>query len=584
MLLCLLVAGLSGCHSAPGVQVAPSSNRLPAVNSHVRFTDIARQAGIEVRHHTGAFGKKYMPETVGSGVAFLDYDNDGWQDLLIVDSTDWPEHRTAGSAHNTLRLYHNNRNGTFTDVTKAAGLDIEIYGMGVAVGDYDNDGYEDIYVTSIGPNHLFRNTLGDPNRNGPIFRDVTEQAGVQGVPYPGTELKWKWSTSAAWFDYDNDGKLDLFVCQYVQWSPSRDRYCGHYGVRGYCPPDIYEPSYCTLYHNEGGGRFRDVSDEMGIRSPHARGKSFGVAIGDFNDDGWPDIAVSNDTWPNFLFINDHGKRFVERGVESGIALSENGKAKAGMGIDAADWNNDGHLGLAIGNFTGESISLLENQGEMLFSDQSHPEGIAEPSLLFLTFGLFFADVDLDGRQDLFAANGHIDDVVASYSRYTFRQRPLLFLNQARGGFKESGVEAGLDAKLVARGAAFGDIDNDGYPDIAVVDNAGAFRLYHNDGGLGHHWIRFRTEGVKSNRDGIGARIRVVSGQVTQTRFVRSGAFLSENQRAASFGLGKTGAIDRVEVRWPSGAIDSSGPLQPDQQYLVTEGHGFQRDPRLQTGR
>lgn len=589
--LCLVASLLlmlgSGCHPIQRVAANGASPLLPASHSSnaVRFTEIAERAGIHFVYHNGARGKKYMPETVGSGVAFLDYDNDGWQDILILNGTDWPENHTAASRKNTPHLYHNNHDGTFTEVTHAAGLDREMYAMGVAVGDYDNDGYEDLYITCIGANHLLRNTLGEQSRvtsapSIPIFQEVTAQAGVTGVPYPKTELKWKWSTSAAWLDYDRDGKLDLFVCQYVQWSPESDHWCGHYGVRGYCPPGTYEPSYCTLYHNEGNGHFRDVSADVGILSPRTRGKSFGVAVADYNEDGWPDIAVTNDTWPNFLFINEQGKRFVERGVESGIAIGENGKAKAGMGIDTADWHNNGHFGIATGNFTGESLSLFQNEGQLLFTDQAHPGGMAAPSLLFLTFGLFFFDYDLDGWQDAFAANGHIDDVVNTYSEYTFKQRPQLFHNLGDGKFEEKGEASGFTDKMVARGAAYGDIDNDGYLDVAVVDNAGRFRLYHNEGGNHHHWIRFRLDGVKSNREGIGALIRVTAGGVTQSQYVRSGcSFLSESQRQPTFGLGASGTITHVEVTWPSGTVDRCDTLPADHQILISEGKGFQPDLR-----
>ena len=386
----------------------PASRRSPAVvaadavpDSHaVRFVDAAAEAGIDFRHNNGARGKKYMPETVGSGVAFLDYDNDGWQDLLIVNSKNWPGDRPTRS---TMHLYHNNGNGTFKDITKEAGLDIELYGMGVAVGDFDNDGYEDLFISTIGSDHLYRNTLGDAGRHGPVFQDVTARAGVQGTPQPGMELKWKWSASAAWVDYDKDGKLDLFVCQYVKWSPKLNPPCGHNGILGYCPPGNFEGSYCFLYHNEGGGRFRDVSKEMGIRTG-SLGKSFGVVTADYNGDGWPDLVVTNDTWANYLFINDHGKRFVEQGAVSGVATGETGHFNAGMGVDTADWRNNGHFALAIGNFTGESLSLYETDSRpgdtVLFNNNAHQVGIAEPSLTYLTFGLCFFDYDLDGWQDL----------------------------------------------------------------------------------------------------------------------------------------------------------------------------------------
>jgi len=560
-----------------------------ALEPAVRFVEISEQAGIHFIHNNGATGKKYMPETIGSGVAFLDYDNDGWQDLLFINSTNWPGDK---SRHSTLKLYRNNGDGTFTDVTRQAGLDIEMYGMGVAVGDYDNDGYEDIYITGIGPNHLFRNTLGDPGRKPgqPIFQEVTQQAGVEGVPPPGMPLRWKWSTSAAWLDYDKDGKLDLFVCNYVKWSPKTDIRCGRPdGSKQYCPPESYEGVCCTLYHNEGGGRFRDVSAETGIRSLKTAGKSFGIAVADYNGDGWPDIAVANDTWPNFLFVNQGGKRFVEKGIESGLAEEEGGKAKAGMGIDTADWNNDGKFGLTVGNFTAEGLSLFRNDStgsDILFTNVSSQDAIAATSLNYLTFGCLFFDYDLDGRQDLLAANGHIDDLVhLSNTMISYRERPLLYRNLGQGRFEEVGLQAGLRQQVVGRGLAYGDIDNDGDLDVALIDNGGRARLFRNEGGNRHRWIRFRTVGSRSNREGIGALIRVTVGAVTQSQYVHSGgSFLSECQREPTFGLGSAMQADRIEIMWPSGAVDRIGPLAANHQYLVNEGQGAVIDPRFKPGR
>ena len=615
VLICLLFCSACG-HQEIRTQPLPSVKISAEEMPH--FVEIARQSGIDFKHNNGARGKKYMPETVGSGVAFLDYDNDGWQDILIVNSSNWPEDKEkdhskqSGSVRagrnimnpvdtarpDTLHLYHNNRNGTFTDVTREAGLDIEMYGMGVAIGDFDNDGYEDIYTTAIGANHLFRNTLGDkkravssndPNARGKvsIFQDVTVSAGVPGVPMPGVEMKWKWSASAAWLDYDKDGKLDLFVCQYVKWSPALNKWCGHNGKRGYCPPGTYEGSYCTLYHNEGNGHFRDVSKEMGI-SKFALGKSFGIAVADYNGDGWPDIAVTNDTWANYLFINDHGKFFKDMGVEAGIATGESGHFKAGMGIDVADWRNDGRFALLTGNFAGESLSLLEQDSksgkDLLYTDNAQPTGLAEPSLTFLTFGLFFFDYDLDGWQDIFTANGHVDDIVSTYdSMLSFKERPLLYHNQQNGTFAEVGTPSGLTAQVVGRGAAYGDIDNDGDPEIALVNNGGQFHLYRNERKNGNHWVRFRLEGVKSNRDGLGTLIRVKSKGRTQSQYVHSGgSFLSENQRQITFGLGPQDHADEVEIIWPSGIIDHARSIKANQQYLITEGQSVQEDARIHT--
>lgn len=634
--ICLVVC-LTGCthqsnippHTAPNVETATSTTESAlslSTVSTVSFVDVAKQVGIDFHHINGAMeknnkkNKKNMPETVGSGVAFLDYDNDGWQDILILNGTCWPDDKNSG-VRGTPHLYHNNGDGTFTDVTKEAGLDIEMYGMGVAIGDFDNDGYEDIYLTALGANHLLRNTLGDRHserhnsghkssynsthkdghngRKRPLFEEVTTRAGVAGVPMPGTDLKWKWSTSAAWLDYDRDGRLDLFVCQYLIWNPALNPFCGHNSIRGYCPPGTFEPTYCTLYHNEGNGKFRDVSEETGIRGT-VLGKALGVAVADFNGDGWPDIVVSNDTWANYLFINQRGTHFQNLAVESGIATSENGHYKAGMGIDTADWRNDGRAAILIGNFAQEGLSLYEPDPnlpqQLLFTDNAHATGLASPSLPFLTFGLCFFDYDLDGWQDLFTANGHVDDIVSTYdSLLTFKERPLLFHNQHNGTFKEVGTTSGLTARLVGRGAACGDFDNDGDLDIGVVDNGGQFRLYRND--LIHkgsdpqtspHWIRFRTEGVKSNRDGIGARVQITAGGVIQTQWVHSGgSFLSESQRQLTFGLGKADRIETVRVTWPSGIIDETHNLPTNLQYLIREGKSATSDPRtrfLQKGR
>jgi enediyne biosynthesis protein E4 len=575
---------LAGCSpkpaEAPRATAPPaSSSPPPAPANAVTFTEVAGALGIDFVHNNGAAGKKNMPETVGSGVAFLDYDNDGWQDLLLVNSMSWPGDKLRRS---TYRLYRNEQ-GAYKDVTKAAGLEIELYGMGAAVGDYDNDGFQDLFLTAIGPNRLYRNTLGDAGRTAgqPVFRDVTASAGVQGVPMPGTEMRWKWSASAAWVDYDKDGKLDLFVTQYVKWSPDKNMWCGHNGVRGYCPPKTYEGAHNTLYHNDGDGKFRDVSTETGILSGPV-GKSFGIAVADYNGDGWPDIAVSNDTWANFLYVNEGGKRFSERAVESGIASGEDGHFKAGMGIDCGDWRNNGRFSLLIGNFANEGLSLFDREEDLLFTDNAHVGGVHEPSLLYLTFGLFFFDYDLDGWQDIFTANGHIDDIVSTYdSMLTFKERPLLFHNERKGTFTEVGKQCKLVSAAVGRGTAYADIDNDGDLDVALFNNGGKFLLFRNEGGSRNHWLRFRTEGAKSNREGTGALIRVTQGGVTQSQYVHSGgSFLSESQRQPTFGLGGAGTADKVEVLWPSGQRDLATALKSDRQYLVTEGQGFREDPRV----
>jgi hypothetical protein len=436
--------------------------------------------------------------------------------------------------------------------------------------------------------------MGDPGRShSPIFQDVTAEAGVAGVPVPGPNIgrRWKWSTSAAWLDYNRDGQLDLFVCNYVRWSPQTDIWCGFGETKVYCPPKQYEGVCCTLYRNETGGRdgasrpkrrvsFRDVSTETGIAGPQLVGKSLGVAVADFNGDGWPDIAVSNDTWANFLFLNQQGKRFSERGAEIGIALPESGNPKAGMGIDAADWRNDRRFGLLIGNFAGEGLSLYAYDSPEFASDQSHASGMSQVSLPFLTFGLFWFDADLDGWQDALMANGHIDDLIATQdASLSYEQRPLLFRNIGNGAFTEMAAICGLAQPFVGRGAAYGDLDNDGDLDVVFVSNGQSARVYRNEGGNRNRWIRFRTVGTQSSRDGIGALLRITGG-VTQSQYVHSGgSYLSESQQEPTFGLGAQSMVQRVEITWQNGLVEKYGPLRANRRYVVTEGRGVTEETR-----
>ena len=564
--LLVLCFALTGCHQGAKNVDPPTKTHRP-----ITFTNIAHEAGIDFKHVNGGRGRKLMPETVGSGLAFFDYDNDGKLDLLIMNSTTWP-----GDPHpikTTPKLYHNLGNGKFEDVTEKMGLAVTMYGMGVAVGDYDNDGFEDIYLTAVGPNFLFH------NEGGKGFRNVTGESGTAGVPLPGTKLEHKWSSSAAWLDYDNDGKLDLFVCQYVKWSPDIDPYCGSKGVRGYCPPGNFEGARCTLFHNEGAGKFRDVSKEMGILDG-ALGKSFGIAIADYNGDGWLDIAVANDTWANFLFMNEGGKHFTDKGVESGIAFSMSGKAKAGMGIDVADFHNNGTLGLVIGNFAEEGLSLFEPmEGTTnMFEEKGQSRGLVAPSLSNVTFATFFFDYNLDGWQDIFATNGHVDDIVNTYkSNLSFKQEPLLFENKKGEKFVDVTHLSGISYKIVGRGAAYGDIDGDGDLDIGVVDNNGTFLLLRNDGGNQNNWIRLKLVGTKSNRDAIGALVSVTTGGLKQRRYVRSGgSFLSESERVLTFGLGSATTIDSVDIHWPSGAVEKLSQLRINTTSTIIEGKGLEK--------
>lgn len=562
--LCPIALWLAGCQ--PGQKngaPAPVKPLKPIV-----FTDIAKDAGIDFKHVNGGRGRKLMPETVGSGLALFDYDNDGKLDLLVMNSTTWPG--DPNPIKTTPKLYHNLGNNKFEDVTEKLGLALTMYGMGVSVGDYDNDGFEDIYLTAVGPNHLFH------NEGGKGFRDVTAESGTIGVPLPGTKLEHKWSSSSAWLDYDNDGKLDLFVCQYVKWSPEIDPYCGKNGIRGYCPPGNFEGARCTLFHNEGSGKFRDASKETGILDG-AVGKSFGIAIADYNSDGWLDIAVANDTWANFLFISEGGKHFTDKGVESGFAFSMSGKAKAGMGIDVADFRNNGKLGMVVGNFAEEGLSLFEPmEGTTnMFEEKGQSRGIVAPSLSNVTFATFFFDYNLDGWQDIFATNGHVDDIVNTYkSNLTFKQEPLLFENKNGENFADVTHLSGINYKIVGRGAAYGDIDGDGDLDVGVVDNNGKFLLLRNDGGNQNHWVRLKLVGTTSNRDAIGALVTVTAGKLKQRRYVRSGgSFLSESERVLTFGLGSATTIDSVEIRWPTGKVETLSRLGVDTLNTITEGKG-----------
>ncbi len=531
----------------------------------ISFSDITAKAGIDFKHYSGAKGKKYMPETVGGGVSFLDFDNDGKLDILFISSTDWPNSPNPKPHYPVL--YHNNGDGTFTDVTAKSGLKIDVYGMGAAVGDYDNDGWPDIYLTCIGPNHLFHN-----NHDG-TFTDVTAKAGVAGVPVDPGGIQFKWSSSATWCDYDKDGIPDLFVCQYVKWTPKTDVFCtSRGGQKAYCAPNNYEGVASTLYRGKGDGTFEDVTAKVGIL-PHV-GKSLGVIVADLNGDGWPDIAITNDTTANFLFLSEKGVHFREVGTEFGFAYPETGVPKAGMGIDMADYMNDGHMGLAIGNFSKECVTLFENDGAGTMRDQAYPLGVAQPSLPYLTFGLFFFDMDMDGRQDLLTADGHIDNFIHdSDNMITYAERPLLYHNTGKG-FTEMGQKAGpaLQTQLVGRGCAWGDVDLDGYPDIAIVSNNGKGYLWHNDTPHTNGWIGLKLHGTKSTRDAWGARIQVHSGEMKQSfEIYGGGSFLAQRQIWPLVGLGGSKQAETVDIAWPSGEKTHLQNLASGHYYEIIEG-------------
>jgi enediyne biosynthesis protein E4 len=520
----------------------------------IRFADITQQAGIHFVHNTGAFGKKYLPETMGPGCAFLDYDNDGNPDILLVNGSDFPGHKVKRT---TLKLYHNNGNGTFTDVTARSGLGVEIYGMGVAVGDYDNDGYDDVYITGLGEAHLFHN-----EHNG-TFKDVTLSAGVNNTGY---------GASAAWLDYDKDGKLDLFVTNYVNWTEKNDIYCsldGHH--KSYCTPEAYGGETCRLFHNLGNGRFEEVTRQAGIYDP--TGKSLGVAVIDFDQDGWPDLAVSNDTQPNKLYRNNHDGTFKEVGLKAGIAYSEDGVARGAMGIDDADFDGSGRLSLAIGNFSNQMLGLYHNEGNGLFIDDAPSSSIGRASLLSLSFGLFFFDYDLDGRPDLFVANGHIEpDIARIQPQVTYAQVPLVFHNTGKDQFQEVSRRLGFARTMVARGAAYGDFNNDGEPDVLVTTNGGPAYLFENTGSGHGNALRIKTLGTRSNRDGLGAVVHVAAAGRTEWQTVHSGSsYCSESEHTLTFGLGKAAQADTVEITWPSGQKDTLHNLKAGATYTIEEG-------------
>ncbi len=528
----------------------------------IEFTDVTAQAGIHFKHNSGAFGKKYLPETMGSGVCFLDYDNDGWQDILFVNSMDWPEHENGKSFP---ALYHNNHDGTFTDVTRAAGLAIEMYGMGCAIGDYDNDGYPDIYITAVGSNHLFHN-LGNGK-----FADVTAKAGVRD---PG------FSTSAVWFDYDNDGKLDLFVSHYVDWSVAKDQYCSLDGKnKSYCTPQAYKGQSSTLFHNKGNGTFENVTKRAGLYDPTS--KSLGIALLDYDNDGWLDLFVANDTEPNKLYRNNHDGTFTDVAILSGVALSETGRARAGMGVDAADYDGSRRQSLIIGNFTNESMSLYHNDGSGLYTDEAAASGIGQMSIQSLTFGCFFFDYDLDGLPDIFAANGHVsDDISIVQPNVKYAQRPSVFRNKGKGKFEEVTGKLGraLQTEVVGRGAAYGDFDNDGDLDLVITSNNGTARLLRNDNGNQNDMLRVKTVGTRSNRDGIGGKVTVKTNKgMSQMLTVKSGSsYLSQSEMPLTFGLGKPeeGKTLTLQIVWPSGKTDSMTGIKPNQSITVQEGKGI----------
>src|SRR6202140_5542303 len=545
----LLASGIVAAALVLGAPAAP--------DNEIVFTDVTAQAGIHFTHNSGRAGKKYLPETLGSGCAFFDADGDGWPDILLINSKDW----TPGSRKSLPALYRNNHNGTFTDITAGSGLDVEMYGLGVAIGDYDNDGRDDVYVTALEGDRLFH------NEGGGKFRDVTAASGIRNTSF---------GTSAAWLDYDRDGKLDLFVSNYVQWSRDKDVWCSLDGsTKSYCTPESYKGTSSKLFHNLGGGKFEDVSQKAGIGDPTS--KSLGVSVFDYNSDGWPDIFVANDTQPNKLYRNNKNGTFSEEGMSAGVAFGEDGIARGAMGADAGDYDRSGRPHLLVGNFSNQMLGLYYNEGTGLFVDEAPSSSVGRASLLTLAFGVFFFDYDLDGYPDILAANGHIEDEIGRVQpKVSYREAPLLFRNLGNRKFENVSAQMGaaFNRPIVARGAAYADFDHDGDLDLLISTNHGPAYLFRNDGGNRNHWLSVRLTGTKSNRDGIGAVVRVQSAGGKQWNIVRSGSsYCSQSDLALTFGLGKDAGAT-IQVEWPSGNKQQIGNVAADQFLAIDEGRGI----------
>jgi hypothetical protein len=552
---------MAGVASAAGLSKLPGwALPVPASSLGFKLIDVTTAAGLQFHHNSGAYGGKLLPETLGSGCAFLDYDADGWQDILLINGMDWAGHKRQRS---TLKLYRNNRNGTFSDVTRSAGLDVEMYGMGVAVGDYNNDGFPDVLITCVGQNRLFRNTGKG------TFVDVTHKSGLGG--------RQALSTSALWFDFDRDGRLDLFVCNYVRWSPEHDVFCSLDGKhKSYCTPEAYRGETCWLFHNRGDGTFEDITAKSGVFDSSS--KALGVALIDHDQDGWPDLLVANDTQPNKLYRNQRNGTFRDVGMEAGLALSTEGKARAGMGVDTGDFMNSGKPGFAITNFDNEMIGLYHAQEQSTYEDVATPSGIGLPSKNSLGFGCAFFDANLDGYLDLAVTNGHIDDTVRNIrGNVGYAQPPQLFLSNGKGTFRDVANECGAEFSQakVGRGLAYGDFDRDGDLDLLITTNNGPAYLYRNDQSADNRSIRFYLVGTKSNRSAIGAEVRIECGALHQSRMVKSGSsYLSQSELPVTFGMGKQDQVDRVVILWPSGQTEEHKNIRSGKAYECVEGKGI----------
>lgn len=524
------------------------------------FTDATQLAGISFKHDNGAAGAKWYPELFGGGVAWLDVDADAWPDLLFVNGRDWKA--TGRTRHG---LFRNQRNGTFRETLTGSGLDeTNLYGLGAAVADYDNDGRDDLFMTAADGGRLFHNDGGGR------FSDVTIRSGVRNAEF---------SVSAAWLDADRDGLVDLFIGNYVRWTPALEVVCAQAGERGYCGPDAYKPTAPKLYRNLGGGRFEDITAKAGLADP--TDKAMGIAVLDYNGDGWPDLFVGSDRVPAKLYRNDGQGHFVDEGVRAGVALSEYGTARANMGVDAADFDRSGRPHIAVGNFSNEMLGVYHNNNGRTFTDVAPRSEIGRASLLNVTWAVFFLDADLDGHLDLFALNGGTDESQGMDARARLSQPPLLLRNRGTGTFENSSPSLGtaFTKPIMGRGAAYADFDGDGDLDIALTTLNGPATLLRNDGDNRRHWLRVRTVGRRSNRSGIGAVVRVTSAGGTQWQMVRSGSsYASQSELTLTFGLGGDTRVTRLEVTWPSGGTQTFENVATNQIVIIDEASGLAPQP------
>ncbi len=523
----------------------------------VVFTDVTAASGIDFTHFNGRSGEKYLPETLGPGLAFIDYDNDSHPDLYVVNGAPLGNAKVEGKSPSP-KLYRNRGDGTFEDKTEAAGLAADFFGFGVAFGDIDNDGFDDLYVTTLGEDHLYR------NRGDGTFEDITAAAGISNPHL---------STSAAFLDYDHDGLLDIFVDNYVKWSPEEDLWCTLDGdTKTYCTPESYEGIASKLYRNLGGGMFEDVSESAGVADPTS--KALGVAVFDFDGDGWEDIFQANDTEPNKLYRNKGDGTFEDIGLSAGVAFAEDGRARGAMGVDASDYDGSGRPHLLVGNFSNEMLNLFHNEGGGLFVDAAPRSEVGQSSLLTLTFGAFFFDYDLDGRDDIFCANGHLDpEIEAVQPRVKFQQPPQLYRNQGGGSFILANADVGesFSTPLVARGAAYADYDGDGDLDIAIAVNDGPLRLLRNDGGNANSFVRVGLRGVAANRNGFGAKVTLNTADGAQTKMAKSGSsYCSQSESALTFGLGQSVAVESIEVVWPGGQRQVLTDVETNREILIQQ--------------